>query len=63
LATDAEQAVLAKKLATIILDVPITVDIKKCNVSKIDWQAARDAFESYEFKSLLARLPSREDYI
>ena len=62
LAQDAEQAALAKKLATIVLDVPIKIDVKKCMVENINWQSAKEAFEYYEFKSLLSRLPVHSEY-
>lgn len=51
------EAELAKKLATIILDVPVKFDKAKAEVSIIDWQGARKAFEKYGFKSLIKRLP------
>lgn len=56
LATDAEQAALAKKLATIITDVPVQFDLGKCACSTFDIKALRKAFKEHEFKSLLARL-------
>jgi DNA polymerase I len=56
LATDAEQAALAKKLATIITDVPIQFALNKCACSDFDTKAIRKAFEEHGFKSLLARL-------
>ena len=55
LATDAEQAALAKKLATIVVDAPVTVDFEKCRVQQWllrDWVRA---FEEQGFKSLVAR--------
>lgn len=56
LATDAEQAALAKKLAQIMLDVPIQFEIKKCLCADFDLEALRIGFEEQGFKSLLARL-------
>lgn len=56
LAKDAEQAALAKKLATIITDAPIQFDVKKCAVSDFDKTAAQQAFEKLGFKSLITRL-------
>ncbi len=58
LATDAEQAALAKKLATIDTNAPITLDLEKCDCLKFDKQAARQAFEELGFKSLIKRLES-----
>lgn len=57
LATDAEQAALAKKLATILTDAPITLDKKDCAVSGFDIPAAQAAFEDLGIKSLQKRLP------
>lgn len=57
LATDAEQAALAKKLATILTDAPITLDKKDCTVSGFDIPAAQAAFEALGIKSLQKRLP------
>jgi DNA polymerase-1 len=56
LATDAEQAALAKKLATIITDVPMQFDIKKCYVNDFDVAGLRKAFEEQGFKSLVGRM-------
>jgi DNA polymerase-1 len=56
LATDAEQAALAQKLATIMKDVPFQFDLKKCECSFFDIKALRKSFKEHEFKSLLTRL-------
>jgi len=56
LATDAEQAALAKKLATIVIDVPIQFDLTKCSCSDFNLKALREEFKKQEFKSLLTRL-------
>ena len=58
LANDAEQAALAKKLATIVTDVPITLDLEKCSISRFDIDGAREAFEEFGFNSLIRRLIS-----
>lgn len=58
LATDAEQAALAKKLATIVTDAPIQFDLKKCKCTDFDPKALHDAFVEQGFKSLTARLDS-----
>lgn len=54
LATDAEQAALAKKLAAIAIDAPLTLKIDLCEVDKIDKKAMEKEFADYGFKSLLA---------
>ncbi|MBP9719515.1 MAG: hypothetical protein KBD46_03520 [Candidatus Levybacteria bacterium] len=59
LATDAEQAALAKKLATIITDAPIQFDITKCSCTDFDFEALRVGFEAHGFKSLVARVDSK----
>jgi DNA polymerase-1 len=59
LATDAEQGALAKKLAAIICDAPIHLDLKKAAVSEIDMAGLRSGFEMHSFKSLIARLDGK----
>jgi DNA polymerase-1 len=56
LANDAEQAALAKKLATIIVDAPIKFDENEAEIEKIDNQALKKVFEKLGFKSLLNRV-------
>jgi len=56
LANDAEQAALAKKLATIVLDAPIKFEEADAEIGKIDKEALKKVFEKLNFKSLLNRL-------
>jgi DNA polymerase-1 len=56
LANDAEQAVLAKKLATIVTDAPVKFSESEAKIDKIDKKALKKVFEKLGFKSLLARL-------
>jgi DNA polymerase I len=56
LATDAEAAGLAQKLAGIILDAPIKLDIEKAGIKYFDKEEMRKKFEKFGFKSLLRRL-------
>ncbi len=56
LATDAEQAALAKKLAAIVTDAPIQFKIGDCAVDKFDLEGLRRAFAEQGFRSLLGRL-------
>jgi len=56
LATDAEQAALAKQLATIITDSPIQFDLKLCACSLFDIKSLRREFTEHGFNSLLKRL-------
>lgn len=56
LAIDAEQAALAKKLATIILDAPISLDLEKCAVLTSWPKAMQIVFTGLGFTSLQKRL-------
>jgi DNA polymerase-1 len=56
LANDAEQAALAKKLATIVTDAPVKLSADEAEVAKIDKEALRKVFENLSFKSLLNRV-------
>jgi DNA polymerase-1 len=55
-AQDAEQAALAKKLATIICDAPITFHKDACEVKNLHISDLREAFKKYEFNTLLRKL-------
>lgn len=57
LANDAEQAALAKKLATIIMDAPVKFEEKEAQISRMDKVALKKFFEKLNFKSLLNRFP------
>jgi len=54
-----EQAVLGKKLATIVQDVPVKLDLEKCRVETFNTAKTRKLFEALEFKSLISRLGGR----
>jgi DNA polymerase I len=56
LAEGAEAAALAQKLAKIVTDAPITLNIEKAGVDKLDREGLRMEFETFGFKSLLKRL-------
>lgn len=56
LVADAEQATLAKKLATIVTDAPIQFAIAQCLAKDFDLKRAREAFELLGFNSLIKRL-------
>jgi DNA polymerase-1 len=60
LANDAEQAALAKKLATIVLDAPVKFEESDAEIGKIDKEALKKVFEELNFNSLLERLVKRE---
>jgi DNA polymerase I len=55
LAQDAEQAALAKKLATILTDAPVSFETKDCEISKIDVKGLKKEFVALNFNSLLKR--------
>jgi len=59
LATDAEQAALAKKLATIITDVPMQFSLENCSCSDFDLVSLHEGFLEHGFKSLVSRLETR----
>ena len=47
----------SKKLATIVTDVPITLDLSQCQVSSYDRERVVKLFRELEFSSLLPKLP------
>lgn len=59
LATDAEQAALAKKLATIITDAPVQFDLEICHTEEMNIAEVREEFEKHGFNSLIKRLEER----
>ncbi|SRR5258708_14956052 len=61
LAQDAEQAALAKKLATIVIDAPISLNLQMCDLHNFDKNKARKVFKENGFKSLCDRLKTEED--
>lgn len=55
LATDAEQAALAKKLATIEINAPIKFRKEECKAEDIDEKSLLEDFKMLKFNSLIAR--------
>lgn len=55
-----EDAVLSKRLATIVTDVPMELDVDACVVDDFDRKKAEKVLRELEFKSLLARLPGKQ---
>lgn len=55
-----EQAVFSKYLATIKTDVPVRLDLSKCELRDYNPEIVRRLFEELEFFSLLKRLPNNE---
>jgi DNA polymerase-1 len=56
----ADQARLSKQLATIQLDMDITLDIEGSRLGPHDDEAIRVVFDRLEFRSLLGRIPTYE---
>lgn len=56
LAQGAEAAGMAKKLATIVTDAPISLEFKKCEVGKFDKEKMKEEFEKFGFRSLVKRI-------
>ncbi len=52
----ADQALMSKKLATIILDVPIEFDEKQLEKSSPDFNALKQLFDELEFRALAKRI-------
>ncbi len=59
LATDAEQAALAKKLATIVTDAAVSFDLEQCRIEDFDIQGMEQEFETLGFGSLVKRLTGK----
>ena len=56
LAQDAEQAAMAKKLATIVTDAPVNLKEEDASLSKMNIKGLEKEFEKHNFNSLLKRL-------
>ncbi len=56
LAEGAESAGLAKKLAKIVTEAPIKLDIKRCTLTNLNIEGLKKEFAIFGFKSLLKRL-------
>ena len=50
----------SKQLATIVTQVPLTLDLDDCHVSHYDRQQVAELFRELEFASLLSKLPEVE---
>lgn len=56
LAGNEKSAELAKKLATIVTNVPLKIDLAKCKIPNLDRPTVHQLFEKLEFRSLIPRL-------
>lgn len=61
LAEGAESAVLSKKLATILTDAPITVEMEKCSLADFNKEKVSALFKELGFRSLVARLGGEKE--
>ncbi|MCX6375798.1 MAG: DNA polymerase I, partial [Armatimonadetes bacterium] len=57
LAGSSDVAVLSKRLATIVKDVPLDVDLSKSRFTGPDYPRLREIFRELKFNTLLRRLP------
>ncbi|MBU1879747.1 MAG: DNA polymerase I, partial [Chloroflexi bacterium] len=57
LAGQEDQARQSAHLATIVTDVPVTLDLAACRVTEYDRDAVLELFRELEFRSLVDRLP------
>jgi len=55
-----DQAIASKHLATIVTDVPVTLDLARCRIGNYDRSRVTRLFSELEFRSLLSRLPRVE---
>jgi DNA polymerase-1 len=60
LRNNVEEAKQSKKLATIVTDTPVTLNLDECRVSRYSRKQATDFFRELEFFSLLPKLPGEE---
>lgn len=57
LVASAEQAEFSKRLATIVTEVPLEIELSKCKFQGPDYPRLREIFRELRFSSLLKRLP------
>ncbi len=56
-----EQAILSKKLATIVTNVPIDLDLEKLRYERVDTDKIVETFQKYEFSSLINRIVAQSN--
>lgn len=61
IATFIDQGLLSKKIATIITDVEIDIDLANYEYKGYDYQALADFYKRYDMNSLLKKMGSRDD--
>lgn len=60
LAKDAEQAAMAKKLATILTDAPVSFKIEKASIEHFNAKGLLSVFEELGFRSLMGRVKEQK---
>ena len=60
LAKDAEQAALAKKLAKILTDAPVTLHIEKCSLSHMTKEDLYEMCDAFNFNSIKKRIETMQ---
>ncbi|WP_200804831.1 DNA polymerase I [Anaerosalibacter sp. Marseille-P3206] len=53
-----QQAFMSRKLAEIVTNVPIDLDIEKMELVEPDWEKLKIIYEKLEFKSLIEKIPN-----
>jgi len=56
-----ESALLSQKLAMIVANAPVKLDLKACRVHDYDQKKAIELFKELEFRSLISKLPGVEE--
>jgi DNA polymerase-1 len=56
LLNDKEAAFFSKRMATIVLDVPMKLNLEDCKTHTYDQEKVTNYFQELEFKSLLGKL-------
>ncbi len=55
-----EQAFLSRRLATIVRDAPVQLELEHCRARTFDREKVLDLFRELEFRSLVERLPEQK---
>ena len=58
---DKENAFMSKKLATIVCDVPIEIDLARSKLASLEKPGVINFFEEMEFRSMIPRLSSGKE--
>ncbi len=62
IATFIDQGLLSKKIATIITDVELDIDLARYEYKGYDYDTLADFYKRYDMNSLLKKMGSRDDY-